>query len=412
MGRQVAVIGGGAAGMTAAIWAARGGAFVTVYERNDRVGRKLLSTGNGKCNFSNEDVDAEAYYGGGAELATHLFAEFGVPETKRFFTELGMRIKVKEGRLYPASEQASTVLDVLRFELERLGVTVHTQCRVTDLNKKNKKIVVAADGKEREYDAAVLACGGRAAPKTGTDGAGFALSEKLGHSIVPTVPALGALRCEGGFWKGVAGVRCEAELTLLVEGRVCQKERGELQLADYGISGIPVFQLSRNAAYALLEKRHTAVEIDFMAEYTEDEYRQFWDRRFTRQSEQAMERFLTGIVNKKINMLMLRTAGIKPTEKARQITELQKRKLESLYRAFRAEVRETNSYDQAQVCAGGVNCLELTGQLESRIAPGVYFAGEIVDIDGRCGGYNLQWAWTSGAVAGRAAAGCGAQRGE
>jgi len=182
-------------------------------------------------------------------------------------------------------------------------------------------------------------------------------------------------------------------------------ERGELQVTDYGISGIPVFQISREAAYALRDQKCTTVEIDFMPDYNDNRYEEFWEERWIRQSGQTMEQFVTGIVNKKIGLLLLKLADIKETEKAADVPVSKRSKLSRLYRAFTVTVKETNSYEQAQVCAGGIDCREVTHSMESRLVRGLYFAGEVLDIDGVCGGYNLQWAWSSGAVAGRAAAG-------
>lgn len=395
--------------MTAAIRSARLGAQVTIYERNDRVGKKILSTGNGKCNFSNEKMSADCYFGSGALLIDKIYGMFGVKETKEFFEELGMRIKDRDGYLYPASGQASTVLDVLRYELESLSVRIHNNHRVIDLIEGSDGLTVVTDGYGREkYDAVILACGGKAAPKTGSDGQGFALAVKLGHHIISTVPALVALKCGEDFYKRVAGVRCDANLTLYIDGKPVRSDRGEMQWTDYGISGIPVFQLSRDASYALQEHKRVAVEIDLMPDlYDESDDgadSKFWAERWERQRGQAMEQFVTGLVNKKIGLLFLKLAGIKETEKAEDVSLSCQRKLTKLFRSFNVTVKGTNSFDQAQVCAGGVDCREVTDTLESRIAPGVYFAGEILDIDGLCGGYNLQWAWSSGNVAGQAAA--------
>lgn len=408
MDRKIAVAGGGAAGMMAAVTAARLGAQVAIYERNDRVGKKILSTGNGKCNFSNERMTSDCYYGSGALLAERIYKRAGVKEVKKFFEELGMRQKSRNGYLYPASEQASTVLDVLRYELERLEVRIHTGRQVEGLNRQQGKIVIrTADGRKENYDAAILACGGKAAPKTGSDGAGFLLAQNLGHRIVPVVPALVALRCEESFCKRISGVRCDARLTLWADGQALCTERGELQWTDYGISGIPVFQISRMASYALRERKNTAVEIDFLPVDTEveeaGEYEAFWKKRWRNQRGQTMEQFVTGIVNKKIGLLLLKLAGIRESEKAQDITPDRREKLEKLYRSLTVTVRGTNSFEQAQVCAGGVDCTQVTDKLESVLVPGIYFAGEILDIDGICGGYNLQWAWSSGMVAGQAA---------
>lgn len=408
MSRQIAVIGGGAAGMTAAIWAARAGARVTVYERNDRVGKKLLSTGNGRCNFSNEKMSAACYHGGGAAMIGGVYARFGVRETKAFFADLGMRIKDRDGYLYPASGQASTVLDVLRYELERLAVKVYTGAQVKEIAPERGGIAVAADGPGREiYDAVILACGGAAAPATGSDGQGFVLARMLGHRIVPTVPALTALRCGEDFCRRVAGVRCEARVTLYIDGKAACADTGELQWTDYGISGIPVFQISREAAYALQDGSGVTVGIDLMPDMADAAAeRAFWEARWERGAGQTAEQFVTGLVNKKLGLLLLKLAGIRETARVPEIPASAGRKLERLCRSLTVTVRGTNPYAQAQVCAGGVDCAQVTETLESRIVPHIFFAGEILDIDGICGGYNLQWAWSSGAVAGRAAAGC------
>ncbi len=412
MGRKVAVVGGGAAGMMAAVQAAYAGARVTVYERNDRVGKKILSTGNGKCNFSNEDMRAACYYGSGAGYVDGFYKQFGVAETKTFFRELGMRIKDRNGYLYPASEQAATVLDVLRYEMERLGIEICAGCRVTGIDGPGNpgcRLTLETETaayKKRTYDAVILACGGRAAPKTGSDGTGLAMAKRLGHRIVPTVPALTALRCGETFWKQVAGVRCEARLMLYIDGNEVSSVQGELQLTDYGISGIPVFQFSRIAAYALQEGRTVTVKIDLMPDPgAADTQEAFWAQRWERQKRQSMEQFVTGTVNKKVGLLLLKLAGIRETETVCEIEGARRRKLEQLFYAFEVTVKGTNSFEQAQVCAGGVDFAEVTDRLESVRRPGLFFAGEILDIDGICGGYNLQWAWSSGAVAGRAAAG-------
>ena len=413
MRRKIAVIGGGAAGMMAAIQAACAGAHVTVYEKNDRVGKKILSTGNGKCNFSNEVMNAGCYYGSGSACVEELYQRFGVGETKAFFRRLGMRVRDRNGYLYPASEQAATVLDVLRYETERLGIRIDTGCSVTDIRRKKEAsekgflTVMAKDRGEERYDAVILACGGKAAPRTGSDGSGFAIAKKLGHRIVPVVPALTALRCEENYFKQVAGVRCDARLTLYIDERAVCSVRGELQLTDYGISGIPVFQFSRVAAYALQKQNRTVVGIDFMPEDEDNRFDNgpaFWNERWKRQESQSMEQFVTGIVNKKIGLLLLKLSGIKETDRAGGLSPSRRKKLEKLFRDLMVTVRETNSFEQAQVSAGGVDFGEVTDKLESVKVPGVFFAGEILDIDGICGGYNLQWAWTSGAVAGRAAA--------
>lgn len=402
MGREIAVIGGGPAGMTAAIKAAEAGAFVTLYEGNDRVGKKILSTGNGRCNFSNEKMGAQYYYGSGRELVAHILERFGADWTAAFFEELGMRIKSRDGYLYPASDQASTVLDLLRYELTRKEIKVHTGERITKIRSQNGKWILLPQ--QTSYDAVILACGGCAAPETGSDGNGFALAEKLGHRIISPVPALCALRCREKFYKQVAGVRCDAEVTLFVEGQAVASERGELQLTDYGLSGIPVFQLSRHAAKALREKKHVTARVSFLPDLDEEACKAFFEKRLAVQAEDEMTAFLTGIVNKKINILLLKLAGIRENERAGTVNAAAFARLIRLYGGLETEIVDTNGFDRAQVCAGGVDCSEVTQRLMSKKLPGLYFAGEILDVDGICGGYNLQWAFASGTAAGEAAA--------
>lgn len=406
MEKKIAVIGGGAAGMMAAIQAARAGAKVELYERNDRVGKKILATGNGKCNFSNMDMSVQAYYGSVRERFDTFFQAFPVKQTIDFFSQEGMLIKDRNGYLYPASEQAATVLDILRFALEKEKVEVHTDCKVEVIKPVKGNRLQVNNGKV--YDAVILACGGKAAPKTGSDGNGFLLAKALGHAVTEVVPALVQLRCKEDFFKMVAGVRTGAELTLFIDGKERSRVQGELQLTDYGISGIPVFQFSREAAYALRHKEKVTVSINFLPQLAtndKEEYMQFWQNRFERQKEQNLEQFLTGIANKKINQLVIKLAGCKPLDKVTELNHAKREKIAELYRALSVNVQETNGFEQAQVSAGGVVAKELSDTLESRLVPNLYFAGEIIDMDGICGGYNLQWAWTSGSIAGCAAAG-------
>lgn len=403
MGRKIAVVGGGPAGMTAAIRAAEAGAFVTLYEGNDRVGKKILSTGNGRCNFSNERMGAQYYHGSSPSLTKHILERFGTDWVVAFFEKLGMRVRSRDGYLYPASDQASTVLDLLRYELDRRHITVHTGKRITEICPQNGKFALMPE--KISYDAVILACGGCAAPETGSDGNGFALAKKLGHRIIPPVPALCALRCRETFYKQVAGVRCDAEVTLLVEGQETASERGELQLTDYGLSGIPVFQVSRHAAKALREKKQVTVRVSFLPDLDEEACEAFFLNRLAASQKDEMIVFLTGIVNKKINSLLLKLAGIRETERAGDVGAAAFARLWHLYHGLETEIVDTNGFDRAQVCAGGVDCSEVTEHLMSKKLPGLYFAGEILDVDGICGGYNLQWAFASGAAAGEAAAG-------
>ena len=415
--KRIGIVGGGPSGMAAAITAARQGADVTILERNDRLGKKILSTGNGKCNLGNLDLSVDSYYGSAIPFIQQTLARFSEQDTIDFFNRLGLMIKDRNGYLYPASEQAASVLDVLRFELQALGVKVVTECKVNHIKKDSRsgEILVSDGEKEYRFDALILACGSKAAPKTGSDGSGYKLAKQLGHSLIPTVPALVQLKCKEDYLKAVAGVRADAEIRVLgaEKGNVhaksrsagfCAVERGELQLTEYGISGIPVFQLSRQVNYILREKEHVKVEIDFLPDLSKEEFEKLCaEREGILGRGRTVEEFFTGMLNKKIMLLFMKLAGLKGHIPVEDADPAKLKQVYVLCKNWHVTVNGSNSYDNAQVCAGGVDTAEITENFESRLVPGVYIVGELLDVDGKCGGYNLHWAWASGVLAGRAA---------
>lgn len=403
--RRVAVVGGGASGMMAAIAAAEHGAAVTVFEHKDRVGKKLLSTGNGRCNLSNVIQTPDCYRGAHPEFAGRVLAQFGMPETLRFFSDLGIYVKNKGGGFYPHSEQASAVLDVLRFKLSELHIDVRLQAHVDDIRQKDSGFLITAGGRTERFDRVVLAAGSKAAPATGSDGSGYALAKKLGHHIIEPLPSLVQLRSGRPGLKGLAGVRCDGTAVLCVDGQPVCRESGELQWTDYGISGIPVFQLSGLAARSLKEGRQVEVLVDFLPDFTQEQLLEMLHMRIVHGPYKRMEEFFIGLFHKKLCMALLREAGCTPALPCTELSDVHLMRLAQAIRAFPVPVDGVNSFDKAQTCTGGVDTMELTDSMESGRVRGLYFAGEIVDIDGRCGGYNLQWAWSSGYIAGRQAAG-------
>lgn len=404
MKRTVGIVGGGAAGMTAAILAARNGAEVTILEGNDRVGKKLLSTGNGKCNLGNRDFGPKMYATRCPEQLEGWLEQFCTEDIVEFFECLGLLTKQKNGGLYPVSEQASSVLDALRFELDREPrIKVRTGCRVDGIRRDGERDrILLFSGKESfSFDRVILACGGRAAPKTGSDGSGYRLAEMLGHEMVPVVPALVQLKCREDWFKSVAGVRADAEIVLEDPPGEEAAERGELQLVDYGVSGIPVFQMSGRVNYILREREEVVLRIDFLPDCPGENYpEKLIKRRMPIGECGTVEEYFTGMLNRKLMTLFIRLAGLRPGEPAGEADPKKIRRVYELCRGLRVHVTGSNSFEHAQVCAGGVPLDELTDRLESIKVPGVFFAGEILDVDGRCGGYNLQWAWCSGWLAG------------
>lgn len=404
MSKRVIIIGGGASGITAAVYAAAGGAAVTILEHTERIGKKILSTGNGKCNMTNLYMESECFRCSQPDFPMKVIRHFGVEETLKFFKELGVVPKIKNGYVYPNSEQASAVLDVLRSELEHLGVKIVTNCKTgrISISDKNKfRFKTDTDKGAFEADALIISAGSMAAPVTGSDGSGYKLLRELGHHIIKPLPALVQLRCREKFYKQLAGIRTEAAVSIFADKKLLAKETGELQLTDYGISGIPVFQVSRFAAKALDAKKKVTAELDFFCMADEQELYDMLNVRRQSMKHKKAEEFFTGFFNRKLAGVLLKESGIKLNTGVAEWREQEIKRLCGLIKHFKTEVTETNPFTNAQVCCGGVDTKEINPDtMESRIVENLYITGEILDVDGICGGYNLQWAWASGSIAG------------
>ena len=411
MKKSVYVVGGGAAGIMAAITAAREGANVSILEHNDRIGKKILSTGNGRCNYTNVYQAPEHYRSDNVDFPWKVIEKYTAEQAVSEFRDLGILEKVKNGGVYPFSEQATAVLDVLRTEVERLRIQVITNVHVHGIRpQKNGYRILATlkeENKEKTFfaDSIVLATGSKAASKLGSDGSGYDLAKSLGHKIVPVVPALVQLKCKENYFKSITGVRLQGKVTLYVNGEKKSEDTGELQLTAYGISGIPVFQISRYAGRAIYEKKRVTAQLDIMPVMDLEELTTYLSDRAKKRPQKDMEMFLVGMIHKKVASVILKNAGI-PLKKL--VKELSSKEIVSLAKAMKyweVTVVDTNPFEQAQICAGGVDTREISvNTMESKGMPGIYFAGELVDVDGICGGYNLQWAWSSGYLAGKEAA--------
>ena len=404
--RYVAVIGGGAAGMMAAITAAREGVKVTILEHKDRIGKKILSTGNGRCNFTNTYQTPACYRSDNRDFAWNIIQKFNVEKTISFFKELGIYPKDRNGYLYPYSDQAAAILEVLQIEIAKLDICVMTEINVLDIQPVKRGIRVTTDKKTITVDSVILACGSKAAPVTGSDGSGYQLAKLLGHRIVPVLPALVQLRCAEKFYKSISGVRVQGTVEIYADDISLASDTGEIQLTNYGISGIPVFQVSRYAAKAIYQKQSVTAVLNFMPDMNKDEFLSFLQERITLCPHKTLDEFFTGIFPKKLCELWIRLSRLPKEMRVSDLSGEQLEKLVLLIQHLRTHITETNAFEQAQICCGGVDTTEINPDtLESNYVPGIYFAGELLDVDGICGGYNLQWAWSSGFVAGKEAAG-------
>lgn len=395
--------------MMAAITAARAGAQVTVFERGERAGRKLAQTGNGRCNLTNLRMEQRAFYGTHPDFAMQALAQFDVQKTLAFFEELGVYMKYRGDYVYPNSDQAASVVQVLLAELARLSVRVICGAQVDEVRvgRDGRFQLTVSGGKQTAYscDALILACGSKAAPALGGGDSGYVLARKFGHKLTKLAPALTALRCVGKYYQQMAGVRTDASITLKIDGKTCMCERGELQLTDYGISGIPVFQLSRFASLALHEQKQVHAEINFLPDMRFPQCLEWLKVRRRQLSERAASEFLTGVLSAKLAAVLLKLAGVQTQGVCRSIPDAVLKQLAKQLTAYEAFIASANPFQNAQVCAGGVDTAEINPDtMESRLVKGLYITGELLDVDAICGGYNLQWAWSSGYVAGSAAA--------
>lgn len=406
--KQVIVIGGGAAGMMAAITARRQGAEVTLLERNPRVGKKLLVTGNGRCNYTNINADLSCYQGENPRFAEPALRAFDSRKTIAFFRELGVVPKVEdEGKVFPWSDQASSVLDLFLSELDSLGVKVIVNAFVQKIRKTGRKFLVQlADGSTMGADGLVLAPGGKAKPSTGSDGNGYALARSLGHTVTPIYPGLVQLKLEGSFFPQIQGVKISGTVALLVGETVLGRERGDIIFGNYGLSGPPVLQLSMLAQRSLAAGEGPVIKLTIVDRMERAELKVLLADRFRQAPERTLGFSLVGFINKRLLPVLLKTAGF--TDLKRPVGQLTPAEVESILDIltdWRFKITGTKGWSSAQVTIGGVDTGEINpATMESKLVPGLYFVGEVIDVAGRCGGFNLQWAWASGFLAGENAA--------
>ncbi|MCD8299904.1 MAG: aminoacetone oxidase family FAD-binding enzyme [Clostridiales bacterium] len=405
---DVIIIGAGAAGLTAAIFAAGEGADVLVLNHHAVPGKKLLSTGNGKCNFTNEYQDISCYRSDDDVLVKKVLDIFCETDTMAFFHDIGIAYKQKNGYYYPISGQASSVREALISKAGYSGTEIINGINISSVEKTADGFTVDTEKGIFGSKSLILATGGMAAPSTGSDGSGYELAKSLGHSIISPLPALVPLITIDRWLRNVAGVRCDAKVTLLVDGKASAENIGELQLNASQLSGIPVFQVSRYASIALKERKRVELAIDFYPRLSEIELANV----LAAMAESLggyknWREILAGLIHTKLagmiaDRLKLSTEPVWIKRRAQIPADA--RKITSMMKQTMVNVTGTGYMTHAQATCGGVPLNEIGGDMQSQFVHGLYFAGEILNVDGICGGYNLQWAWSSGAIAGQSAA--------
>lgn len=407
---DIAVIGGGASGMMAALSASHfhSELRIVVLERMNRVGKKLMATGNGRCNLTNTTASENDYHGAVSFMKPAMNA-FPPQKVLARFTELGVYPREEErGRVYPMSDQASSVLDVLRNSMLESGIEEVCDFEVCSLSRvKQGYHLSAKDGRNVFAKRVICAAGGLTAPNLGGSASGYKLLESCGHRLTKRFPALVQLKTDPKYTRPLKGIKYTGRIDLLVNERLCRSETGEVLFTEYGLSGPPVLQISRIASQALIHKcpQLVSVCIHLLPMSSEQAFSLLQLRR-KMLSRRPLENFLTGLVNKRIGQMLIKwNIALPLTEYSERLTDSQLHILAEALTDWSLEITGTQGFEQAQVTAGGVVTKDVNpNTMESTLANGLYITGEILDIDGDCGGYNLQWAWASGMLAGESCA--------
>ena len=399
----VGIIGAGASGMAAALAASvNENVEVILMERQARVGKKLSATGNGRCNLTNLHAMEGGFHGDEAKFADFALHQFDVQNTLDWFSDMGLYTVAEDsGRVYPYSDQANSVVDVLRFALEKPNVQLLTGFEVKKVKKTDSGFLV--DGGEETIfcDKLIVACGGLAGTKLGGSMSGYQLLRSFGHKCTKLRPTLVQLKSDWSGCASLKGVRANCHAAIYCDGLLHSESTGELQLTEHGLSGPVIFEISRDACQG---RGNWTARLDFLPERDEEWLKQALMRR--RSTNLRAEDLLTGILHNRLGRVLTQAVGISGYVPIAQLEEEEIAAVVSGVKNFEVPLTEPMGMDAAQVTAGGIVTSEFDPQtMESKLIPGLYACGEVLDVDGDCGGYNLQWAWSSGRLAGFSAGG-------
>ncbi|MCR5006405.1 MAG: aminoacetone oxidase family FAD-binding enzyme [Clostridiales bacterium] len=408
--KRIAVIGGGASGLMAAIAAAEQGCSVTIFEKTDRLGRKIPATGNGRCNLSNlslgqEPVTDEAYHGSAKTLFLPVFTGFDLEKTLDFFRSIGIPVRSEGERLYPYNLQAASVIDALRDRVERdPWIEIRLEQEVRGMQSSKGRWQVQTSAGKASFDAVILTAGGKAAPQLGTDGSGPKLAEATGLHVTSLSPALVKLQLGSPYCKRLSGLRLDACVKILWDGKVIRTCTDEIIFTDDGISGSAVFMVSQAATTLLEQRKQPMLELDLFPEMEAEDLfiliRQILDS----VSWKPILEGLNGTLHKKLIPVLLKETDISKDRTSSSIKDGEIRTMIGFLKHWKMKIIGHGGFKNAQVTAGGIDGTEIGTDLQMKRFPGLYAAGEVIDIDGDCGGFNLQWAWSSGYIAGKNAA--------
>lgn len=399
--QKIVIIGSGASGLMTAICSKTKSNEVILLERNSEVGKKILATGNGRCNYWNADQSLTNYHSTNKELLSKIITENACQEVQTIFTKLGIVPKIKSGYYYPSSNQATSIRNALLTECLEKNIIIKTNCYVTNVKKEDDIFIIETSTQNFKADILVIATGAKASPKTGSDGNGYLLAEKFNHTIIKPLPALVQLKTTGDFLKTWSGVRTDVKVFAREDNNIIGVEEGEIQLTDYGVSGICIFNLSSSIAKGLSQNKKEELIINFLP-FVEGSAKDWLEEREAYITKTTISKQLETILNYKLVQVILKQSKIDANAYYENLTSLEKTTLLKNLTNFTIQVTGTNSFDSAQVTSGGIPLTEVNVEtMESKLTKNLYFSGEILDVDGKCGGYNLGFAWLTGLIIGK-----------
>lgn len=402
--RDIIIIGGGASGLLAAIYATKTGRKVTILEKNKTCGKKILITGNGKCNYWNEAQSLNHYHTNNIEILKNILTESNKQEILNFFDSIGIIPRVKDGYYYPFSNQATSIQTALLTEAKIQGVEIITETEVLSINKDNNNYQIITNNGKYLCNKVIISTGSYACPKTGSDGLGYKLLTSLGHSLITPLPALVQLKANTPYLKEWHGIRSDVSVSLIENNNPIATQTGEIQLTDYGVSGICIFCLSGQVSRGLYQNKKEQLSINFLHPFninTKEDFIKWMTNRNKKVLNRTISDLLDGLLNYKLINLILKLSKIKRETRWNNLSTEEKYLLGNNLTNFTLDITGTNSFESAQTCTGGIPLTEINpNTMESLKTNNLYITGELLDIDGECGGYNLTIAWITGMLAG------------
>jgi len=403
--KELIIIGGGAAGLVAAIIAERAGRQVLLLEQNSKIGKKILVSGNGKCNITNRYISENCFHSSNPDFIKEALSGYDFAVVKDFFTSIGLElIEGKEGKVFPLSLQAASVVELLEYEAKRAGVEIECDCKVTRITNKGTDFILETSLGEKCAQTLLITSGSPAAPQLGGNDSGYLFATTMGHALVPRYPSLVQLCSEETWVKTCAGVKVAGRARLYANGEYIAEKEGDLLFTNYGISGLAILDLSREVSTRLAAFDYCELSLDIMPTYSKEKLTNLLMSRIQKMSQKPIELWLQGVINKKLIKIILERSKCR----SRRESDLNRKEINKLVHSIKnlkLSINDTKGFKGAEVVTGGIDTTEVNPKtMESELVPNLYFAGEILDVDGDRGGFNFHFAWVSGIRAGEAAA--------